>query len=102
MIHSLTVFPDNLLLLTLALVCSFVLCKPWFGVIIYYLLALLHPEGIWPPLFESFRFSLFVGVSTIVGLLILGYRGRLRLGNYLHPQPALVLVLCGLVNPGVA
>ena len=72
--------------------------KPWLGLALYYTLALVHPEYIWPDPFEAYRISLIVGATTVLGLAITIKSDGVRIANLKQAVPLLVLGLFLLVN----
>ena len=57
-----------LLLIITLISCLAAIARPWIGVIAYYTLALLSPDGFWPWIFNNSRISLYVAIATILGL----------------------------------
>jgi putative inorganic carbon (hco3(-)) transporter len=79
-----------------ALVGLVSLFLPWVGVVAAYFVALLHPQSVWHWHFEDFRPALFVTLPLLVGVVIMGLRGRLQWRALLSVRAACIgiLLLC--------
>jgi probable O-glycosylation ligase (exosortase A-associated) len=66
---------------------------PWVGVVAAYFVALLNPQSVWHWHFEDFRPALFVTLPLLVGVVILGLRGRLHWQALKSSRAAFIAIL---------
>lgn len=87
-----------LLLIITLISCLAAIARPWIGVIAYYTLALLSPDGFWPWIFNNSRISLYVAIATILGLTFSILKKEINFSNIKNKQTTALILLALVVN----
>lgn len=69
------------------------LVRPWVGIVLYYLLAILGPQYIWWWHFEGLRASLIVAITTLAGIVFQAMNKNYDSGFLLNRLNLWVLIL---------
>ena len=84
----------KLFFLTFLVAAAFAsIAKPWIGVVVSYLFALLTPQAIWYWNFEGLRPVFWVTIPTLLGFVIAAMRGKYSSATLLNARSGWVLVL---------
>ncbi len=89
---------EYLLLLITLITCITAVVKPWVGVIAYYVLGIYSPKSFWPWIFQDSRISMFVAVSTILGVSFAILQKKIDFSLLNNKQTKVLLILCIIVN----
>ena len=52
------------------LTCGVSVVVPWLGVVLYYMVAVGQPSGMWPEYFADSRLSLYMSAAVLIGLCV--------------------------------
>lgn len=83
-----------LVLLVVTVPCALV--NPFVGLAVYYGLALVRPQAMWKGIIPDWRWSLIVGLATLIGFAAHGF-SRMRAGRRWTLEKKIMAVLCGLI-----
>lgn len=67
--------------------------RPWIGVLVAYVFAILTPQSIWWWAFEGVRPVLWTLLPTLIGIIILCFRGRLDFSRLFNRQCICLFIL---------